>query len=181
LTRRLAKEGRLHENAGVDLSGRAGDASLDGLNFDTLRPRADVLADQAEVLTRIYDPKAFFGRTRRMLLSLERHDLGVWIGLRDSLREIDRFFRIMWYVTTQRPDMRRHVWKLVVEMFFRKPRVLRDAMVATVFYVDLGPLSRFVAAHRKTEIAELHARENNAPGAFEPAARGTAPPLRAVS
>ena len=159
LTRRLAAEGRLHANAGIDLSGRAGDASLDGLNFDTRRPRVDVLADQADVLSRIYDPKAFFGRTRRMLLRLGRKDLGLRIGVRDSLREIDRFFRIMWYVTTKRPDMRWHVWKLVAEILFRKPVVIRDAMVATVFYVDLGPLSRFVAAHRKTEIAELRARE----------------------
>ena len=44
-------------------------------------------------------------------------------------------------------------------MLVRKPSVIRDLMVATVFYVDLGPLSRFVAEHRKTEIAKLNTRE----------------------
>ncbi|MCB1541250.1 MAG: B12-binding domain-containing radical SAM protein [Rhodoblastus sp.] len=158
LTRRLAAEGRLRAQPGVDLSGRAGDACLDGLNFETLRPRADVLADQAEVLTRIYDPAAFFGRVRRMLFALDRHKLGVHVGVRDALREIDRFVRIMWHVIIRRPDMRGHVVKLIIEIMLRRPHVIRDLMVAVVFFVDLGPLSRFVAAHRKTEIAELRSR-----------------------
>jgi radical SAM superfamily enzyme YgiQ (UPF0313 family) len=157
LTRRLAKEGRLHANVGVDLSGRAGDACLDGLNFETVRPRQDVLAEQAEVLARIYDPKVFFRRTRRMLLSLDRLKLGPWIELRNSLQEIDRFFRIMWHVTLFRPDMRWHVWALIVETLIRNPAVIRDVMVATVFYMYLGPLSRFVIEHRKKEVAGLKA------------------------
>src|SRR5262249_6556693 len=76
LTRRLEREGRLHEKPGVDLSGRAGDACLDGLNFETVRPRHELLGEQAEVLARIYDPKAYFARARRMLLSLDRVKLG---------------------------------------------------------------------------------------------------------
>jgi radical SAM superfamily enzyme YgiQ (UPF0313 family) len=155
LTRRLAKEGRLHENNGVDLTGGEGDACLAGLNFETLRPRQHVLKQQAEVLARIYDPKAFFGRVRRMILSLDRIKLGTWIELRDSLREIDRFFKIMWYVTLHRPEMRRHVWALLIETLVRNPGVVREVMVATVFYIYLGPLSDFVVEHRNKEIAAL--------------------------
>jgi radical SAM superfamily enzyme YgiQ (UPF0313 family) len=157
LTRRLAKEGRLHENNGVDLSGGAGDACLAGLNFDTLRPRQEVLKQQADVLARSYDPKAYFGRVRRMILSLDRLKLGTWIGLRDSLREIDRFFKIMWHITLYRPEMRWHVWALVFETLVRNPGVIRDVMVATVFYIYLGPLSDFVIEHRRREIADLEA------------------------
>jgi radical SAM superfamily enzyme YgiQ (UPF0313 family) len=155
LTRRLAKEGRLHENVGVDLSGRAGDSCLDGLNFETLRPRQEVLRQQADVLARVYDPRAYFGRVRRMILALDRLKLGPWIGLRDSLREIDRFFKIMWHITQHRPEMRRHVWALVLETLVRNPNVIRDVIVATVFYIYLGPLSRYVIEHRSKEIAEL--------------------------
>ena len=36
-----------------------------GLNFKTLRPRQDVLADYAHILERIYDPAAYAGRLRR--------------------------------------------------------------------------------------------------------------------
>jgi Domain of unknown function (DUF4070) len=168
LTRRLAKEGRLHENVGVDLAGRAGDSCLDGLNFETLRPRQEVLQQQAEVLARVYDPKAYFGRVRRMILALDRLKLGPWIGLRDSLREIDRFFKIMWHITLHRPEMRRHVWALVLESLVRNPNVIRDVIVATVFYIYLGPLSRYVIEHRSKEIAEFEAASVPPPWLPEP-------------
>ena len=83
LTPRLAAERRLHENVGVDLSGRAGDSCLDGLNFETMRPRQEVLKQQAEVLAQIYDPKAYFGRVHRMILSLDRLKVSAWIGFRE--------------------------------------------------------------------------------------------------
>jgi len=156
LTRRLAKR-RLHENVGLYHSGRAGDSCLDGLNFETLRPRQEVLKQQAEVLARIHDPKAYFYRVHRMILSLDRLRVSAWIGFRDALREFDRFFKIMWHITLYRPEMRRHVWALVLETLVRNPRVIRDVMVATVFYIYLGPLSAFVIEHRNTEIADLEA------------------------
>jgi radical SAM superfamily enzyme YgiQ (UPF0313 family) len=168
LTRRLAKEGRLHENVGVDLSGRAGDSCLDGLNFETLRPRQEVLKQQADVLVRVYDPKAYFGRVRRMILALDRLKLGPWIGLRDSLREIDRFFKIMWHITLHRPEMRWHVWALVLETLVRNPNVIRDVIVATVFYIYLGPLSRYVIEHRSKEIAELETASVQPPRLQQP-------------
>ena len=155
LTPRLAAERRLHENVGVDLSGRAGDFCLDGLNFETMRPRQEVLQQQAEVLARIYDPKAYFGRVHRMILSLDRLKVSAWIGFRDSLREFDRFFKIMWHITLYRPERRRHVWALFLETLVRNPGVIRDVMVATVLYIYLGPLSAFVIEHRNKEIADL--------------------------
>ena len=147
----------MHENVGVDLSGRAGYSCLDGLNFEILRPLQEVLKQQAEVLARIYDPKAYFGRVHRMVLSLDRLKVSAWIEFRDSLREIDRFFKIMCHITLYRPEMRRHVWALVLETLVRNPRVIRDVMVATVFYIYLGPLSAFVIEHRNKEIADLEA------------------------
>jgi hypothetical protein len=55
--------------------------------------------------------------------------------------------------------MRWHVWALVFETFVRNPGVIRDVMVATVFYIYLGPLSVFVIEHRRREIAELRPRQ----------------------
>ena len=42
-----------------------------GLNFKTLRPRQDVLADYAHILERIYDPAAYAGRLRRLAKMLD--------------------------------------------------------------------------------------------------------------
>jgi hypothetical protein len=63
----------------------------------------------------------------------------------------------MWHITLYRPEMRWHVWALVFETFVRNLRVIRDVMVATVFYIYLGPLSDFVLEHRRKEIADLEA------------------------
>ena len=70
LTRRLEREGRLH--AGSDLPNfEHGDQCTAGLNFETARPRRDILVDYATVLERIYDPAAYFGRVRNVGRALD--------------------------------------------------------------------------------------------------------------
>ena len=65
LGRRLEKEGRLFPHPErKDL--KTADQCTMGLNFKTLRPRHEVLADYARVLQRIYDPPAYAGRLRRL-------------------------------------------------------------------------------------------------------------------
>ena len=168
LTRRLAKEGRLHEDNGVDVSGGAGEACLAGLNFETLQPRQVLLKQQVKVLARIYDPKAYFGRVRRMVLSLNKLRLSARIGIRESLREIDHFFKIMWHITLYRPEMRRHVWALLLETLVRNPGVIRDVIVSTVFYIYLGPLSDFVVERFSKEITDLEAADARRPRVLPP-------------
>src|SRR6516165_4980316 len=64
LTRRLASEGRLHPDPErPDLSA---DQCTMGLNFETLRPRQEILADYNRILDRIYDPVAFAGRLQHL-------------------------------------------------------------------------------------------------------------------
>jgi hypothetical protein len=120
------------------------------------------------VLARIYDPRAYFGRVRRMVLSLNKLKLGPWIGLRESLREIDHFFKIMWHVTLYRPEMRRHVWALLLETLVRNPGVIRDVIVSTVFYIYLGPLSAFVVERFSKEITDLEAADARRPRVLPP-------------
>ena len=65
LTRRLEKEGRLHPAPDPRL-GVAGDQCTEGLNFDTLRPRTEILADYKRILEKVYDPAAYAGRMVRL-------------------------------------------------------------------------------------------------------------------
>src|SRR5256885_5505591 len=48
-----------------------GDQCILGLNFETLRPRRDVLADYKSVIDRIYTPQAYFGRVTRAAQKLD--------------------------------------------------------------------------------------------------------------
>ena len=70
LTRRLEKEGRLHPHPErEDL--KSADQCTMGLNFETLRPRQEILADYVHILDRIYDPAAFAGRLQRLAEMLD--------------------------------------------------------------------------------------------------------------
>jgi radical SAM superfamily enzyme YgiQ (UPF0313 family) len=65
LARRLEKEGRLHPHVQRE-NVKSADQCTMGLNFETLRPRQEILADYVSILKRIYDPTAFAGRLKRL-------------------------------------------------------------------------------------------------------------------
>jgi radical SAM superfamily enzyme YgiQ (UPF0313 family) len=166
LTRRLEREGRLHADYDTDAKGNAGDYSLAGLNFETIRSRRDILADLAAVLSALYEPDAFFGRARRMILSLNRIDLGPIVQLRDSLREFDQFLAIMWRITWHRPEMRRHVWGLFIECLIKNPLAVRSVLSMALFYLFMGPLSGVIVGRAQERIAEIDAQTQPRPGRF---------------
>jgi radical SAM superfamily enzyme YgiQ (UPF0313 family) len=174
LTRRLEREQRLRPDFEVDRRGNAGDFALAGLNFEPVRPRRDILSDFATVLTSIYEPKTYFARARRMVLSLNRINLGFAIQLRDSWLEFDQFLRIMWYVSRHRPEMRGHVWRLLGECLIRNPRAIRAVMTMSLFYVFLGPLTRMMVEVARAQIAEIDASGGAAEAAPTPALAATA-------
>jgi radical SAM superfamily enzyme YgiQ (UPF0313 family) len=163
LTRRLEREGRLQQGFEGDTVGNAGDFVLAGLNFETARPRRNILGDYVSVVSSLYRPEAFFRRARGMVMALDRINLGLPILVRDSVREIDRFWRVMKHVTLHRPDMRWHSWRLIAECMMRNPRAVRLAVALVVFYLYLGPLTRFVTDSVEEQIARLDALPQPSP------------------
>lgn len=154
LTRRLEREGRIHEGYEGDTVGNAGDFVLAGLNFETARPRRDILGDYVNVVSSLYRPEAFSRRARGVALALDRINLGLPILIRDSLREINWFWRVVKHVTLHRPDMRWHSWRLIAECMVRNPLATRHAVALVVFYLYLGPLTRFVTERVSERLAE---------------------------
>ncbi|HET6922900.1 MAG TPA: radical SAM protein, partial [Anaeromyxobacteraceae bacterium] len=71
LARRMEAEGRLRPDP-YAVHEDDGDQCTSGLNFETRRPRAEMLADYREVLARTYRPDAYFGRVRRVARQLDR-------------------------------------------------------------------------------------------------------------
>ena len=72
LTRRLAKEGRLHQGHDIMRVEQAGDQCTLGCNFDTKRPLRDILTDYRTVLTNVFSPQAYAGRLSRLSAMLDR-------------------------------------------------------------------------------------------------------------
>src|SRR5262245_2108447 len=88
LTRRLTREGRLFPNHDVIVS-QDGDQCTLGLNFETTRPRQEILRDAQSIISGIYEAKAYFARVRHVGLALDcsqhRTPLSPGKGLRDLL------------------------------------------------------------------------------------------------
>ncbi|MDB5590347.1 radical SAM protein [Enterovirga sp.] len=156
LTRRLAKEGRLHAAFEKPPEG-AGDQCTGGLNFVPLRPRRDILADYRSVLADIYEPAAFFGRVRRLARVLDRAPFLpqiTWKGLRRDLRALGR---LLYRFTVAEPRLARHFWPAIVDCARTNPRALQVLLFNIVPYLHLGPFARHVIAEIDRQIAEIDA------------------------
>ena len=74
LTRRLEREGRLFSPGYIEglvgQEGGSGDQCTAGLNFRTMRPRREILADYQRVMRTAYQPAKYFDRLCRMVRML---------------------------------------------------------------------------------------------------------------
>jgi radical SAM superfamily enzyme YgiQ (UPF0313 family) len=145
LTRRLEREGRLFvEETSMEEGEVCGDQCTAGLNFVTKRARRDALMDYRMILDRIYSPASFFGRLRRVGATVRIPARTPAVALRSTLRESGRFVRLMFGITTSRPDMRRSVWSTLLYTARHNPLAMPAVIRMAAMYVHLGPFSRFV-------------------------------------
>jgi radical SAM superfamily enzyme YgiQ (UPF0313 family) len=174
LTRRLAREGRLfsvsYQQRRVAEAG-VGDQCVSGLNFETKRPRRDILVDYRRVLDRIYSPDAFFGRVQNVAMMLRRPALDrsndrdpppkLIFGV--PRRDVVMLWRIVWRLAVRQPHA---VWpflKLFRWCIANFPDSLPAVGMFTAFYLHVGPFSRFVMKAIERQIAEIDAGQWKAP------------------
>jgi radical SAM superfamily enzyme YgiQ (UPF0313 family) len=144
LTRRLQREGRLHPGHDVMQPGQI-DVRTQGLNFDTLRPRDEVVADYVEVVRRVYDPIAFARRLDRLTDLLDRS------GNRRELPADDRrakyaSFEMIHKIITARPEARDAFWRTFTRCAQTNPLALRYIVMMMGIYLHLGPFARQLVA-----------------------------------
>ncbi|HLG89356.1 MAG TPA: B12-binding domain-containing radical SAM protein [Alphaproteobacteria bacterium] len=147
LTRRLLGEGRLFPD---DNPVNAGDQCTAGLNFETNRPRRDVLGDYKAVLEAIYDPAAFFGRVRRLGRMLKRgrpHRL--------APGELRSFARLIRRIPASGPGVRKEFWKTLLDCAIHNPRSLPYVTMIMALYLHLGPFARQIVADIDRQIADV--------------------------
>jgi hypothetical protein len=151
LGRRLAKEGRLHVGHDSYKQGD-GDHCTAGLNFDTQRPRTDILRDYKAVLERIYSPEAFAGRLRRLSDLLDRSnsrrrppkgDIKFRSG---SAEHFDK-------IVSRLPEAREIFQETLKYCMSTNPRAVRLIFSMMAIYLHLGPFSRLVIAEIDRRIA----------------------------
>jgi hypothetical protein len=108
LTRRLAKEGRLHGDYEIMHFSNLNFT----LNFETRRPAIEVMRDCQAVIGRIYDTPSYFGRVRRLARALDCRGRRARTPIRRDLHDAAR---LAWHTMVRDTSMRSEVWKTVVD------------------------------------------------------------------
>jgi radical SAM superfamily enzyme YgiQ (UPF0313 family) len=154
LTRRLDKEGRLHpEPERPDLSA---DQCTMGLNFETLRPREEILADYNSVLERIYDPAAFAGRLQRLAKMLDNSSRKQRKRAEFSRQRFGNL-EVLHQVMSSLPEPRDAFRRALTECMSSNPDSIRYIVLMMAFYLHVGPFSRDVIARIENMMATLEA------------------------
>jgi radical SAM superfamily enzyme YgiQ (UPF0313 family) len=153
LTRRLMREGRLHPNHDVPLDEESDQCTV-GLNFDTTRPRNEILRDCKDIVESIYAPTAYFSRVREVGLLLDCSTQKNPYPLGKNLRELAA---IIWRLTRTR-GVARHFWRATVDCAVRNPTAVRSVIKMSALYLHFGPFSKYVSEALERHIAEPTSR-----------------------
>jgi len=167
LTKRLLSEGRLHPD---DDPTNAGDQCTAGLNFDTARPRREVLRDYKAVLEAIYEPAAYFGRIRRVGRMLKRGRSYKMIS-----GDLRSFFRLLWRIPSAGRGVRKQLLLTLLDCLIHNPTALPYLVKISALYLHLGPFSRRVIAEIDGQIGDVDSGRWQAPVAVQAVERVLVP------
>jgi hypothetical protein len=163
LGRRLLREGRLFPGYDAPSPQDAGDQCTIGLNFETKRPRRDVLADYRAVLDAVYDPAAYFGRVRRVGRMLRCGKPRFKASLPQTLRDVRLLGRLVWRLPDAGPGTAGQFWRTVLDSAIHNPRALRFGVMMSALYLHHGPFSRQVIAQIDRQIEDIELGRWKAP------------------
>jgi radical SAM superfamily enzyme YgiQ (UPF0313 family) len=153
LTRRLENEGRLHPHVRRE-DVKSADQCTMGLNFETLRPRQEILADYVRVLERIYDETAFAGRLQRLATLLDNSGRKQPTRPQHSRRGLGRL-EMLHRVISNLPEPRDLFRRTLSECFTNNPESTSRIVLLMALYLDVGVFSRDVIARTESMIAAL--------------------------
>jgi radical SAM superfamily enzyme YgiQ (UPF0313 family) len=172
LMRRLEKEGRLHPTPEFYPPGAA-DQCTQGLNFDTMRSRQEVLLDYKRILEKVYDPAAYAGRLERLSNLLNYSNRKRWTGGKDSRHGFDGS-EMLHRIISNLPGPREIFWPAFSRCVSSNPQAVRWIVALTALYLHLGSFSRYVIGQIEQKIDDLQvsnfdAHEENSSGLTETA------------
>ncbi|MBO4227369.1 B12-binding domain-containing radical SAM protein [Bradyrhizobium neotropicale] len=159
LTRRLAREGRLHPNHDMGPT-IGGDQCTDGINFDPTRPLRDILMDYRQILESVYHPAAYASRVDRLMTMLnrsrQRQELPVG-DVRAKVRALETVHRVV----TAIPEAHDPFWRTFLNSAKRDSSSARIAVAMIAAYAHLGPFSRQVISAIDRRLAILDGPPNS--------------------
>jgi hypothetical protein len=131
---------------------QSGDQCSSGLNFETLRPRLDILRDYRGIIEDIYSPTAYFDRVERVALGLNCSKKKLNLTLKHYLRDLRALSRIVWRQGVKAP-YRLLFWKTFWSMIRKNPKAMRYGINLMAFYLHFGEFSRYLLGRIDSAIA----------------------------
>ena len=121
------------------------DQCTQGLNFDTLRPREQILTDYKRVLEKVYDPAAYAGRLQRLERLLGKSAAGRQVQASHHAKSRLGGLEIVHRIVSSMPEGQDVVFKrTILKAAATNPQRLRVIVLLAAFYLHLGPFSRHV-------------------------------------
>lgn len=151
LSRRLLSEDRLHVNSDR-LAADDADQCTSGLNFDTLRPRSDILQDYRTVLGRIYHPVSFFDRVRHMARVLDPLPVRITHVLPNIGRLTRAFLRISWRLGVRDREVCGPYWRALGDCLRHNPPAFRTVVSFAGLYLHMRPFASFMDSRLRAQI-----------------------------
>jgi hypothetical protein len=127
-----------------------------GLNFETLRPREEILADYKRVLERIYDPATFAGRLQRLAKMLDNSSRKQRMRAEFSRQRFGNL-EVLHQIMNNLPEPRDGFRRALTECMSSNPDSIRYIVLMMAFYLHVGPFSRDVITRIDNMIATLEA------------------------
>jgi radical SAM superfamily enzyme YgiQ (UPF0313 family) len=157
LTRRLKSEGRLHAEL-LSAPEAAIDQATQGLNFDTIRPRAEILSDFKRVLETVYEPAAYAKRLQRLASLLGNSNRNRRAQVDDARSRIDGL-GIVHRILSNLPQGQDVFRQTIIRCAATNPQWARTIVMLTAFYLHLGPFSQQVIHRLEQQLDDLRTAE----------------------
>jgi len=157
LTRRLKSEGRLHAEL-LSAPEAAIDQATQGLNFDTIRPREEILSDFKRVLETVYEPAAYAKRLQRLAGLLGNSNRNRRAQVDDARSRIDGL-GIVHRILSNLPQGQDVFRQTIIRCAATNPQWARTIVMLTAFYLHLGPFSQQVIHRLEQQLDDLRTAE----------------------
>jgi radical SAM superfamily enzyme YgiQ (UPF0313 family) len=154
LTRRLAREGRLHANSEYSSMGSTDQVAGSGLNFETKRSRLEILRDFRRVLDTIYTPEAYCRRIDRLVSLLDMSDRRREMPKGDVRARIGTV-QVVQEILRRMPEDRDRFWRTFTNCLNKNPGALRAVVTLMGFYLHIGPYARYAVQRIDEQIEAL--------------------------
>jgi radical SAM superfamily enzyme YgiQ (UPF0313 family) len=150
LTRRLKNEGRLVERNEFAEATQERQYAI-GLNFETKRPRREILEDYLRVVETLYDPSHYFERVLKVGFQLNSNSRKSHVSLGQRVKEMRGFWRLSKAMTIS-PRNRRHYWRVLGKVAVGNFYALWPVLKIMALYLHLEGFARDLAAQIREQI-----------------------------